>query len=404
MVRMVKKVVCLAAAAATAAAPMCQAVRTGGFASALQLGAIRDAAQADEWKEGLRVKFQGVWDLVKEAKTPGAWLGLSDPEYGRVFFVFGDAVQDQNGKQVRAPSLDDHLGIGSITKSMVATVFLQLVQEGILNLDDTVAKLVPDLAQEFPAYAAVTVRQLLGMASGVQDYLNIKGGLLRQLYDNPDQRPTIKDIVRFATKNATAIKPPGNENAGYSTTNYSVLEHIAEALTNRTMSSLVQTRVLGKLGMKESGLPLRNSSGEMPKPYPNAYISLMSDMEFADVGVSDVTIGQDITEFAKVVVVAGGGGAAYATIGDLLTYAESGLGNSLISPAMRAERTKWKPLKEGIEYGLGLIDKGDGWIGHSGDAFGYSANSSLPNTTLDHPPSARSTCLRYTKRTSKTVL
>ena len=56
--------------------------------------------------------------------------------------------------------------MGSVTKSFVGTVALQLVDEGRLRLDDRLAQFLPD----FPNGAQITVRQLLDMTSGLYDY------------------------------------------------------------------------------------------------------------------------------------------------------------------------------------------------------------------------------------------
>jgi D-alanyl-D-alanine carboxypeptidase len=62
----------------------------------------------------------------------------------------------------------DHFRVGSITKSFVATVVLQLVGEGRLTLDKRLARQVRGI---LPAASTVTVRQLLQHRSGLFDYL-----------------------------------------------------------------------------------------------------------------------------------------------------------------------------------------------------------------------------------------
>ena len=65
-------------------------------------------------------------------------------------------------------STTDHARFGSITKSMTATIILQLVQEGLLTLDDPVSKFVPGV----PDGDNITVAQLLEMRSGLYSYTN----------------------------------------------------------------------------------------------------------------------------------------------------------------------------------------------------------------------------------------
>ena len=56
--------------------------------------------------------------------------------------------------------------IGSISKQFTATVILLLQQDGKLKLDDPVGKYLPELTRA----NEVTIRQVLSMTSGYQDF------------------------------------------------------------------------------------------------------------------------------------------------------------------------------------------------------------------------------------------
>jgi D-alanyl-D-alanine carboxypeptidase len=62
----------------------------------------------------------------------------------------------------------DRFRIGSVTKTFVATVVLQLVAEGKVALDDDVDRWLPGLV---PNGQRITVRELLNMRAGLFDYL-----------------------------------------------------------------------------------------------------------------------------------------------------------------------------------------------------------------------------------------
>ncbi len=98
-------------------------------------------------------------------KSPGLWLAVWDPAKGYYEQAYGYAVADTTTATVA-----DHSWIGSITKTVLATAVLQQIAAGKLALNDTVQTLAPELAAKYPAIGALTVAQLLGMASGIPDF------------------------------------------------------------------------------------------------------------------------------------------------------------------------------------------------------------------------------------------
>ena len=68
------------------------------------------------------------------------------------------------GEPMRAEHL---IGIASITKTMTAAVILQLVDEGVVRLDDPIERWLDPLPHVAPA---ITVRQLLTHTNGLANY------------------------------------------------------------------------------------------------------------------------------------------------------------------------------------------------------------------------------------------
>jgi D-alanyl-D-alanine carboxypeptidase len=105
----------------------------------------------------------------------------------------------------RAAGLDDHFRIGSISKTFGAAIILQLVDEGLLSLDDTVADVDPELAERFPQVAAVPIRDLLGMTSGIADYMNVPDSAVAALTNAPDTQWDPEELISFGT--AAGVEP-----------------------------------------------------------------------------------------------------------------------------------------------------------------------------------------------------
>jgi CubicO group peptidase (beta-lactamase class C family) len=128
--------------------------------------------------------------------------------------------------------------IGSISKQFTASAILMLAEEGKLSLDDKVARWLPDLTRA----SDVTVRQLLSMTSGYQDFWP-------QDYVMPMmmEPATAQQIM-----NGWARKPldfdPGTK-WQYSNTNYVIAGVIVEKASGMPLLDLLQKRVFTPLRM-----------------------------------------------------------------------------------------------------------------------------------------------------------
>ena len=111
------------------------------------------------YASGLQAELERV---VEQSTAPAALVVVRSPRFGDATFTFGTAELGET-----APvSTQDHFRVGSVTKTMTATVILQLVQEGLLALDDPVSTYV----EAVPGGDAITIAQLMDMRSGLYDY------------------------------------------------------------------------------------------------------------------------------------------------------------------------------------------------------------------------------------------
>ena len=98
----------------------------------------------------------------------------------------------------------DSFRIGSLTKTYVATVLLQLVEEGRLSLDDPVTRFLPGLV---PGGDKITIRQLLNQTSGLFDYEKDPRVLAPYLAGNLAYRWAPRKLVRIAVSHRPLFKP-----------------------------------------------------------------------------------------------------------------------------------------------------------------------------------------------------
>jgi D-alanyl-D-alanine carboxypeptidase len=128
--------------------------------------------------------------------------------------------------------------IGSVSKQFTAAAILLLAQEGKLSLDDKVARWFPTLT----AANEVSIRQLLSMTSGYQDYWP-------QDYVFTDmQRPVTADAIMQRWAGKPLDFAPGTR-WQYSNTNYVIAGAIVERVSGVPLMTFLNTRIFAPLRM-----------------------------------------------------------------------------------------------------------------------------------------------------------
>ncbi len=249
--------------------------------------------------------------------------------------------------------------VGSITKTFVATVTLQLVGEGRLRLDDPVEAWLPGVV---PDGRRITVRHLLNHTSGLYDYLRTL-----TLPPNPEflnnrwRTWTAAEMVRQALANPPTFQPPGSAYS-YSNTGYLLLGQVIEGVTGRSYGEEIERRVIRPLRLRDTSVP-----GTFPwirGPHPRGYVPIEQDGE---IQLVDYTVMNPS--------VMGAGGEMISTTRDLNRFVAALLGGRLLPGDLLDEMTT--PGVEGRRYGLGLAWRdtpcGVRVYGNDGDALAYQA-------------------------------
>jgi len=291
-----------------------------------------------------------------EGVIPGMWVGVWDPAKGVHLAAYGDAVAEET-----PATAEDSGRIGSITKTFTATAVLQQVAAGTLSLDDTVADVLPDLAAELPDIAEITVEQLLAMQSGIPEYEFL---VVPDVLANPTEVVDLDEVIVETVEGG--VEPAGT--AGYSTTNYLILGNMLEELTGRP-SEDVLNELAADAGLTTTVLTVGDDI-EMSDPSSDGYVNEIGVSYLAAEGINVEPLG-DVSSYNP--NWGGVGGSMYSTLEDLGAWAATGFGNDFLPPELAAQRLEAAPLPEGIDYGLGLIDFGNGWYGHSGSILGWDS-------------------------------
>jgi D-alanyl-D-alanine carboxypeptidase len=247
----------------------------------------------------------------------------------------------------------------------MATIILQLVDEGRLKLDDTVADVDPDLAAKHPNLAPITIEQLLGMTSGIPDYMNVPNAAVASLVDAPETTVwTADQLIGFGADGE--VKAPGT--GGYSTTNYIALQVIAETLTGKSIQDLIRERITEPLSMTGTALP-PNDDTTLPEPVARGYLSPACVEELVRDGATAPPADTDTTDWNASYGQSGGG--MHSTVADLGTWAASMSGSSTLSEGLAQARLRFHDAGLApMEYGLGMLRFGN-QVGHEGEAIGW---------------------------------
>ncbi|MDQ1047970.1 serine hydrolase [Streptomyces sp. V4I2] len=246
--------------------------------------------------------------LVTRGGAPAAAL-LAREETGTRYVQSGPGI-------ARA----QHFRAGSITKTFIATVVLQLAAEHRLKLSDTVEQHLPGLVRGAGNDGrALTLRALLTHTSGLYDFTADTGGVVPVA---PLQ------AVRIALTHPPA--DPGRYS--YSNTNYVLLGLVVKQVTGRSYAAEAERRVIAPLGLTGTSFP--GSRPTLPSPHGRAYA--------AD--------GTDVTELDP--RVAGAAGELVTTLADLDRFYAALLGGRLLPPHWLREMLDTRTAHG--SYGMGL--------------------------------------------------
>jgi len=193
-------------------------------------------------------KLQSALDSARAAgHWPGVTFGVVLADGRAVAFASG--LSDTVRHRAMQPS--DRLLQGSVGKTYVAAVALQLVHEGKLGLDDKVSKYLgsePWFAR-LPNAGDITVRQLMTHTSGLVRY-EFQPAATAALRESPYKEWTPEERLAYILD----TKPPFAAGQGweYSDTNYIVLGMIIERITGRPYYAEMRRRVLEPLALRNT--------------------------------------------------------------------------------------------------------------------------------------------------------
>lgn len=317
----------------------------------------------------LVARLQSLLDSARAAsRWPAVSLAVIAADGSEAALVSGMADTTR-----RIPlRVTDKLLQGSVGKTYVAAVALQLVQEGRLELDAPIGRYIGDAPwfAALPNAPRITVRQLMRHQSGLVRY-EFQPDVTRRLREEPFKVWTVADRLQVLA----GTTPPFDAGAGweYSDTNYIVLGTIIERLTGTPVFDEVRRRLLDPLALRET---IPADRPDVPG-IANGYAGTRNDLGGYDASVIDGRL-QVNPQFEWT-----GGGMASSTR-DLARWGRALYAGPVLGDSARRLMLDAVPARLGpnVRYGLGVMVRptpvGESW-GHSGFFPGYA-------TELHHVP------------------
>lgn len=137
--------------------------------------------------------------------------------------------------------------IGSVSKSFTALAVMQLVDEGLVDLDTPAQDYIPWFTTADPEISSrITIRQLLNQTSGLSD-----GSFRRPLIT---EETTLEETIRHLNE-AQLTTSPGTT-FHYFNPNYNVLAQVIEAVTGKSFPDYVVENIFNPLDMTHSFVEL----------------------------------------------------------------------------------------------------------------------------------------------------
>ncbi len=251
-----------------------------------------------------------------------------------------------------ANNLDTKFNIASMNKMFTSIAVMQLVEKGIINLDDPISKYVDESWLPTKITNKVTIRHLLSHTSGLGDYFN------STYWKSSHELFRMVDDFKTLVNGDTLAFEPGT-NFSYSNTGMLLLGVVIQKATGMDYFEYIRKNIYKPTAMVNS------DSYDMDQPVENLAIGYSP--------TSNNKYGWE-NNIYKFVIKGGPAGGGFSTVGDLHHFALALINRKLVSSA--SQDLLWTDHSKS-DYGYGfdvrMGSKGK-VIGHNGGFTGVSSD------------------------------
>ncbi len=284
-------------------------------------------------------RLQARANAVKTAGAIGVVAATSGP---RIRWSGAAGVRSiDTGRRARAR---DTARVGSVTKTMVATLALQEVQRSQWTLSTTVDDVLPGL---LPGHGSLTLEQLLSHRSGLPDYLPpiITGSSTNaEFFRKLSKRYTDRQLVRLALSQPWLFAP--GSDFSYSNTNYVVVGMMLSRSNRKPLARLLSQRIFRPARMTSASFP-RSAWSHRPRLAEYAILKSARSLRRSSPSLFSAA------------------GAVVANTRDLDRFYRALITGRLLAPGLLRSMVTPRSTKT-LKYGLGIYAVGDPCPGPNG--------------------------------------
>lgn len=280
-----------------------------------------------------------------------------------VAVIVGDRVVWAEGfgwadRQTRIPaSVETIYRIGSLSKTFTAVVLMQLVERGVVQLDDPVEKYLPEirgLASPRPGAKPVTLRMLASHTAGIVREPELQGAAAGPIAEWEN-----KVLASIPT---TAFDADPGARYQYSNIGYGILGLTLSRAAKKPFMQMVEEGVFEPLEMHSSTFIIDE---RLQRWLSVGYQRGANGIDAATPALEHAGRGYKVPN-----------GGIYSTVVDLARFmgALSGASTGVTTEPMRVMmETKQTPEPGVAGYGFGVQISQEGFLGHGGSVAGYTA-------------------------------
>ena len=279
--------------------------------------------------------FQSILDRSIMEDVPGVMMAIHGPD--GVIWSGASGIANRETGDPMTPNLLSRMG--SVTKTFVSALILQLSDENHFQLDDPIEQWLPGAIANGEN---ITIRHLMNMTSGLFNYTE-DDEFVEIMLSESERHWSPTELIAEAMSHEPYFLP--GEGWRYSNTNYVLLGILAEQIAGQSVADQLRTRFTEPLGLTDT---VFGSNTTFAGPHAHGYA------DYDDDGVLDEHTYYDAS-------LAGAAGDGVSTVSDLATWARALYGGTVLSDQSHADIYNFISL-QGLfpagmngSYGLGVF-------------------------------------------------